>query len=96
MQQLRKNKYLGLTLALSIFFGQAVSVLHAHNLDEHSSNEPCPVCLHIQGHDGVETLNVKLLKVDYRLVDLSKHIDSLNIQNYLAKPYHSQAPPALS
>ena len=38
-------------LALILLFGQTVSVLHAHELDEHQESATCHICLHSQSHD---------------------------------------------
>lgn len=97
MLKLNKNyKFLSLLLALMVFLGQAISTLHAHELDEHNDHKTCTICLQIQNNDDVDTPSHVSLTIDFNSVTLYSPKLVSSFQQNLTKPFHSQAPPLYS
>ena len=96
MLKRKDSKFFSLLLVLMIFLGQAISALHAHELDEHNDHTTCTICLQIQNHDDVDTLSHASLTIDFDSVTQKPFKLVSSIQQNLTKPFHSQAPPLFS
>ena len=94
MLKRKDSKFFSLLLVvLMIFLSQTISMLHAHELDEHNDHKTCTICLQIQNHDDVDTLSHASLTIDFNSATQKPFKLVSSIQQNLTKPFHSQAPP---
>jgi len=96
LPQLRRLQRYGLFLGLLLLLGQTASLLHAHDLDQHTNNVHCHLCLHSTAHDHGLIGSLTIIPV----IALHGTIISTRVQqsfsSIFSANYQSRAPPRIS
>ena len=94
--QMRKLPRFGLLLGLLLLLAQTTSLLHAHDLDQHSDNVKCHLCLHSSAHDHGLTGNSILLPTAILVGTVRIEFSQPSFRPAFTANYQSRAPPRSS